>query len=301
MNYRRYHDREVSLASLGGESIFKSPNKEDWEEARQIIDEYLDAGGVLIDTSPIYTYEGHERLSEKRFGEVLPHRKRDEFIICTKTEERHKEAALKDLDKSLKTLKLDYVDEWRIHHVDNENELNQIFSKNGVIHAMDKAIEDGLVKRASISGHSDPDTILKALKRYKFGSVLGSINVADRFLHSFQKKLIPYCKENDIPFIGMKITSRGRLFRYGGIINFKDLFDYVLSIDGITTAIVGISNIEQLHRLIECDEEFKKLSESRMKHLEDSVKHYAREALFFRKGEEWPDDVEIDDLPKIVL
>jgi len=290
MNYRNYGTvRPVTLASLGGQSLLESPNEEDIPEIHAIINTFLDSGGVLMDTSPVYTYDGYERLSEKRFGEVLPFRNRASFMIATKTEYRTMDDALRDLERSLDTLHLDYVDEWRLHHLNDFDELDTIFSQNGAIKAMERTLDEGLVLRPSISGHSDPKVLLEALRRFPFQSVLGAVNVADRFIHSFQKELIPYCNQNGIPFIGMKIAGKGALLKKHGIDSFQDAFNYALSIPGVTTAIVGMSNLDQLHRLIECDEHFRQLGEHEMKRLEERVESYAKEVLFFRKGEEWPD------------
>lgn len=298
MNIREYGDKQATLASLGGEGVIKSQEPDDWPIARQIIETYLDAGGVLIDTSPEYTQEGYERLSEKRLGEVLPQRDRSSFILCTKTEERTKDKALKDLEESLDTLGLRYVDEWRLHHLDTEDELDEIFADDGAIHAMDQAISEGLVLRSSISGHSDPDVLLEALDRYEFDSVLGAVNIADKFKHSFQEELIPYCKDNDVTFTGMKLCSRSLLFRKNGIESMQDAFNYTLSIPGVNTAIVGVKNMAQLGRLIECDEKFEELDDNAKEELEDKVEAYAIRALYFRKGETWPENV--DELPELL-
>jgi aryl-alcohol dehydrogenase-like predicted oxidoreductase len=301
MNLRKYGSYSmVTLASLGGESIIKSDNEDDQEEAREIITEFLDAGGILIDTSPAYSHGNKKRLSEKRFGEILPDRDRDDFIICTKTESRKKDGALKDLEGSLNALGLDYIDEWRLHHLDTIDELDKIFAKDGAIKAMEQAVDDGLVLRPSISGHSDPDVLLEALDRYPFKTVLGAINIADKYCYPFQADLIPYCEENDIPFVAMKLCSRGKLFKKGGITKFQDCFNYALSIPGVSTAIVGISNRKQLDALIKADEKFEELDKKERKKLEDKVEDYAIDALYFRKGQEWPDDVDIEDVPQEV-
>jgi aryl-alcohol dehydrogenase-like predicted oxidoreductase len=109
--------------------------------------------------------------------------------------------------------------------------------------------------------------------------------------------LIPYCKENNIGFIAMKVCSKGAIFKKGAIYSMKDCLDYVWSIPGVNTAIVGISNLEQLKRNLQIANRFKGISLNRMAELEQVVEPYANEALHFRKHHEWDNS----DNPEFVL
>ena len=60
--------------------------------------------------------------SERRYGLVAKYR-RKEMWIATKTMERTKDEARKELEESLARLQTDYLDEWRMHWVHSFEEL----------------------------------------------------------------------------------------------------------------------------------------------------------------------------------
>ena len=70
----------------------------------------------------------------------------------------------------------------------------------------------------------------------------------------------------------------------------QSCLDYVWSIPGVSTAIVGIENEIQLRRNIEIAKNFKKLSYMKKHELEQLVESNQEKALYFRKGNKWLDD-----------
>jgi aryl-alcohol dehydrogenase-like predicted oxidoreductase len=285
---------QVTIFALGGESAIKG--EDDHDEAIEILNEALDKGVNYIDTAPAYG----PKTSEERIGEIIKDGRREEFYLATKCDKRNNEQAWKQINSSIERLGSE-PDCIQIHHIDTMDEVKKIFSKNGAIKALKRAKKEKLCKYLGITGHSDPLVLLEALSKYKFDTVLGSLNIADPFYYSFQTKLIPYCEENDIGFIAMKTCARGNLFKKGRIYEMKDALNYVWSVPGVSTAIVGISNIEQLRANIDAAKNHKKLSEEKMRELEKMVEPYFYDALYFRKDQSWDLHREEEELPQFVL
>ena len=79
----------------------------------EVVSRALDMGVNYFDTSRDYGD------SEKIFAGVIKGRKREKFVIATKSPSRTKDAIIKDLETSLKVLGTDYVDIWHLHGRDN--------------------------------------------------------------------------------------------------------------------------------------------------------------------------------------
>ncbi|MBN1566911.1 MAG: aldo/keto reductase [Acidobacteria bacterium] len=75
----------------------------------EVVARALDMGINYYDTSRDYNE------SEKIFSGVIKGRQRDKIVIATKSPSRKKDAIIKDLDKSLQELGVDYVDIWHLH------------------------------------------------------------------------------------------------------------------------------------------------------------------------------------------
>ena len=280
----------VGLFSLGGESVIKRDDPDSQDEAIKVINEALDLGVTYIDSAPAY---GNGR-SEKCIGEIG---RRNEFYLATKCDKRYYNTAWRQINESIERLR-STPDCIQVHHLVEMWEVDRFFDKKkGAFKAFLRAKDEGLCKFLGITGHSDPTVLLESLRRYRFDTVLGAINVADPYEYSFQNRLIPYCHKNNIGFIAMKTTARGAIFQNNGISTMKECLDYVWSIPGVSTAIVGIMNMEQLRRNVQLASEFNELSAEEMQLLEQKVEPHISDALYFRKHHKWKEQ----DLPEFVL
>lgn len=277
---------KVPILSLGGESIIKIKDRE--AEAVELIQIAYNAGIRYFDTAPSYF------PSEMRIGEALQGVRKN-VIIATKTHDRTKIGSQRLLEKSLNSLKTDYIDIWQLHHVDHMDEIKTIFGPDGALSALRDAKEQGVVKYLGITGHYDPVPLLKAIKEFDFDTILMALNAADVHKHSFIIKLLPEAVKKNMGIIAMKTCSRGRIFDPLGINNMKDALDYVFSLP-ISTAIVGHDNIKQFIENMKIAQDFKPLNKIHMNELEEKTEPYNALALYFRKGYEkfnpwWkPDD-----------
>ena len=115
------------------------------------------------------------------------------------------------LETSLTLLNTDHLDLWQLHNVAQTEQLDQIFAKDGAIHALEKARAEKVVRFLGITGHADPFVLADGLKRYRFDTILMAVNAADKHHLSFIEHLLPLALEQELGIIGMKIPARGRI------------------------------------------------------------------------------------------
>ena len=141
------------------------------EVADASIDEALAAGINHFDTAAGYGD------SELRLGAVMPNL-RDQIFLATKTGERDREAAWRQINNSLERLQTDHVDLLQLHTIGDRIELDAATGPDGALNAAIRAQEEGLVGAIGITGHGHeaPTTHLEALKRYPFATVLTPLN-----------------------------------------------------------------------------------------------------------------------------
>lgn len=285
----------VGMFSLGGQATIEIPGKEDQAEA--IIHRALDLGVNYIDTSAYYgrPKQGQDQLplqgtSERNIGRVLKQR-RSEVFLATKTHDRSYDGAMRHLESSLKNLQTDKIDLWQIHNVRGvENEdIEKIFADDGVLKAMIKAREEGIVKYLGITGHESPDQLRILLERFPFDAVLTAVNAADKHHEPVIEKLLPTATDMNVGIIGMKIPARDRIFSHGGIITMKQAIEYVLTLP-VSTIIIGCDTIEELEENVEITKNFKPLSVDQMLEIEELTKPYYKDLQFFKGLSQWPQE-----------
>jgi hypothetical protein len=283
----------VGIFSLGGQATIEIPEKE--TEALEIINRALDLGVNYIDTSAYYgrAMEGQKQLplqgtSEQYIGKVLKH-KRSEAFIATKTHDRSYDGAMRHLEKSLKNLQTDKIDLWQIHNVKKKEreDIEKIFATDGVLKAMTKARDEGIVKYLGITGHESPDQLRILIERFPFDSILTAVNAADKHHDPVIENLLPTAVEKNVGIVGMKIPARDKIFSKGGIITMKQAMEYVLTLP-VSTIIVGIDTIKELEENINIAKNFSPLNEDEMLAIEELTKPHYKDLQFFKGLSDWP-------------
>ena len=264
----------VRLFSLGGQAVLETPGTE--EASLAILNRAIDLGVNYLDTARRYG----RGTSEGYLGRVMKTRRKEVFL-ASKTRERGYDGAIRELEESLTTLQTDHLDLWQCHNVMYDSELDQMFAKDGVLKAMEKAREQKLVRFAGITGHYDPHVLRRGIERYPFDTILMALNAADRHRASFIEHLLPVAVGKRMGRIGMKIPARGRLLREDGVATMKDAMRYVLTLP-VSTVIVGVDTLAELEENVAIAREFAPLDDAGMKRLEDLARPHAEEAMFFK-------------------
>lgn len=288
----------VAIFGLGGQAALDKANNESL--ALQMIHRALELGVNYFDTSAIYG--GRDRWSERYLGKALKGA-RDQIVIATKTKERTRDAALKDLDESLKLLDTDHIDIWQLHDVGIQEDVDQIFGKGGAMEALVQAHDQKIVRHLGVTGRFRPEALMESIRRFPFDTILMAVNAADKYHYSFEKDLLPLAVEKQMGIIGMKVMARGRILSswtpppveqqkhswegrgaittVPGTLTKRETFFYNLSLP-ISTAIIGCDSVEQVEECVELARSFTPLNQAQMAALEAKVEPVAKQALFFR-------------------
>lgn len=122
-----------------------------WPQVRNIVHDFVDAGGNLIDTAPAYGAGVAERMIGKLLASGLP---RHQLVIATKAGfvirngkrviDTSRQAMLSDLEESLRRLNTDHIDLWQVHAW-GDAPIDETLS------AIDSAVNRGLVRYAGVS------------------------------------------------------------------------------------------------------------------------------------------------------
>jgi hypothetical protein len=284
----------VGIFSLGGQATIEKPNME--AQAVAIVNRAIDLGVNYLDTAA--AYGGPDMWSQKYIGKAIANR-RNEVFLASKTHRRTYDESMRLLEMSLKLLNTDHLDLWQLHNVAQTEQLDQIFAKDGAIHALEKARAEKVVRFLGITGHADPFVLADGLKRYRFDTILMAVNAADKHHLSFIEHLLPLALEQELGIIGMKIPARGRILSgwtppppetqraferatRSGTLSMQEAMQYVLSLP-VSTVVVGCDTVAQLEENVRIARDFTPLSEDRLKALTAKTEDIKRQALFFRK------------------
>ncbi|HET6444965.1 MAG TPA: aldo/keto reductase [candidate division Zixibacteria bacterium] len=166
------------------------------DEADQALQQLLDYGINHIDTAPSYGD------AEVRLGPWMPAHRSD-FFLATKTLERTREGAWKELNQSFERMQVDSVDHWQMHYLVDPQEWEIAFGPGGAIEAMVEAREQGLVRHLGVTGHdvAIAEMHLRSLDRFAFDSVLLPYNYMmmhnPKYAADFEA-LIQLCSERSV-------------------------------------------------------------------------------------------------------
>jgi len=274
----------VRLFSLGGQAVIEKPGTQDVSVA--IVNRAIDLGVNYLDTAAGYG----RGISETYYGEVLKTRRKEVFLT-SKTRDRTRDGSLKILDESLKRLQTDHLDLWQLHNVMRDEEVDQILGPGGAIEALQQARDQKMVRFLGITGHYDPDVLIRAIERFPFDTILMALNPADKHRLSFIDKLLPLANQKKMGVIAMKIPARGRLFKEGGITSMRDALTYVMTLP-VSTVIVGVDSVQQIEENVATARDFKPMSAADMARLEGLTASYVTDASWFKKP---PAGAGIDD------
>jgi hypothetical protein len=284
----------VGLFSLGGQAAIEQPNNE--KVAIPIIERALDLGVNYLDTSA--RYGGEARWSEQYFGQVLKRRRKEAFL-ATKTHDRTAEGSLRLLEASLKLLQTDHVDLWQLHAMSTMRDVDDVCAKGGALEAFRQARDQKLVRFLGLSGHTDPDVLAEAIRRFPFDTVLMAFNAADTWHLPFKKTLLPLAIEKEMGIIGMKIPARGRILESvqppppekqrgpakhdrPGTLTMQEAMRYTLS-HPVSTVIIGVDNVTQLEENVRIARAFLPLNSSQLEALEQKVKPVYGQASWYKR------------------
>ena len=220
---------KISRTGFGGLPI----QRIDFDAAGSILNHALDAGVSFIDTARAYTD------SEAKIGQSISRRK-DEFILATKTQAKTADAFNRDLETSLSYLKLDCIDVYQFH---NAPFIPMPGGADGLYDAAVAARAAGKIRFIGITQHSIEGAFaavesgLYDTLQYPFNHLATDREIA----------LVQLCREKNVGFIAMKALS-------GGLVtNARLPFAWLSQYDNVVP-IWGIQRMTELDEILELSE-----------------------------------------------
>ena len=268
MKYRRLGrtDLKISIISLGGVELGYSCS---YQKVKEIMNHLSLRGINFVDVSEVYGD------AEKKLGQAFSenNKKIHIFSKTTKTSEKEVNFSIK---QSLKKLKLDCIDIYGIHGVNNEDDLRFRLNQ-GCLKALKKAKNDGLIRFIGITGHHIP-TLMKAIKSNDFDVVMVHYNIGN----TLAEPLIEMAYELDVGSLAMKPLGGATFIdpkfcgeNPHGIVKkltAKNALTFILSNKKLSSAVVGMRDIWQIDENSKIIDSFKPLPINKRKILRNNVR-----------------------------
>lgn len=264
----------VSIIGVGGHALGQLKSEDD---AIRMVHEALDAGVNFMDNA----WEYHQGKSEEWMGKALQGR-RDRAFLMTKvcTHGRDKKVAMQQLEESLRRLRTDHLDLWQIHEVVYENSPELNFRKGGAVEALEEAKKQGKTRFVGFTGHKDPSIHLKMLSYgFPFDACQLPLNCFDATFRSFEQRVLPELRRQNIAPIGMKsICGTGNPAKQG-IVKAKEALRYAMSLP-VATTVSGMNSFEVFRENLNTAQHFKPMSPEEMQALRERVATVAADGRF---------------------
>jgi len=254
----------VSAIGLGG-----------WHLALKHVDEALafklvrsaiDRGITFMDNC----WDYNEGASETRMGKALRDGYRDKVFLMTKIDGRSKKEAKRQLDESLKRLKVDMIDLVQHHEILRFEDPHRIFDEEGAHAALLSAKKEGKIRYIGFTGHKDPRIHLYMLEvaaehDFRFDTVQMPLSVMDAHYRSFEKQVLPELVRNRIGVLGMKCMANGILLKSNTVKPIECLH-YALNLP-TSVVITGIESMQLLDQAFEAARTFQPMTRGEVESL----------------------------------
>jgi aryl-alcohol dehydrogenase-like predicted oxidoreductase len=247
----------VSAIGVGGWHLGLKTVEE--QLAIRIVRSAIDQGINFLDNC----WDYNDGASELRMGQALRDGYRERAFVMTKIDGRSKKEAAKQLDESLRRLRVDYIDLVQHHEIIRFDDPHRIFHAAGANAALREAREAGKLRYIGFTGHKDPRIHLHMLavaaeNSFKFDTVQMPLNVMDAHYRSFEKQVLPELVKQQIGVLGMKSMANGILLKSQTVTPIECLH-YALSLP-TSVVITGIDSMEILAQAVAAVESFQPLS-----------------------------------------
>ena len=248
---------KVSAIGVGGWHL--GLKHVDEQLAIRIVRSAIDRGINFLDNC----WDYNEGVSELRMGEALRDGYRQHAFVMTKIDGRSRKEAAKQLDESLRRLRVDHIDLVQHHEIIRFEDPHRIFDDQGANAALVEARTAGKIRYIGFTGHKDPRIHLHMLEvakenGFKFDTVQMPLNVMDAHYRSFEKLVVPELVKLEIGVLGMKSMANGILLKSKTVTPIECLH-YALNLP-TSVVITGIDSMEILDQAFSAVESFHPLS-----------------------------------------
>jgi aryl-alcohol dehydrogenase-like predicted oxidoreductase len=181
------------------------------DQATAVLERALSLGITYLDTAVDY---GNGE-SERRVGRVMATRRQDVFLATkVPTRSRTRDAALREVEASLKRLRTDHVDLLHVHGLEGPDDLARIEAPDGALTALYELREQKVARFIGMSSHADGMTMARAIERNDLDCVQMAMNPARALF--FEEVALPAARKKDLGILLMKVTAQEQLLGPGG-------------------------------------------------------------------------------------
>ena len=205
--------------------------------AQYLIEYAIKLGINYFTSSSMFNYK-----SEKRYGRYLTPKYRDKILLYASTEVRTYDGIMKEIEKSLKNMKTDYIDVYIMMAVDKVTDVETLAGSAGGYKACQKLQDEGVIKHIGCSFHIWNAASQKIIDEFDDIEVaLCPINASRS--GGNEDKFLPIAKEKDIGVNAIKSTGQNALI---GNVTGADLCRYALSmpIAAVEVGVDGYATLE---------------------------------------------------------
>jgi predicted aldo/keto reductase-like oxidoreductase len=255
---------EVTCLAFGCGSRFLMYEQE--AVALEVLNGAVDQGIRYLDTAVGYG----DGESERRVGLLMRTRRKD-VILATKIPRsaRTRDAALRQVEASLKRLQTDHVDVLHLHDLTDAQDLAAIEAPNGALKALYELRSQKVTRAIGMTSHTDGAVMAKAIEQNDLDCVQMAMNPARAL--QFEELALPAAKKKGLGVILMKVTSQEKLVGAGpGKADMSSLLRYALTLP-VSTVVVGMPKREFIAENIAIARGFTPLSEQEVDRVRKSV------------------------------
>ena len=213
VNYRRFGRTNLALPvfSLGGMRYQESWNRDaktgaaSQKNLEATLDRALELGLTHVETARGYG------TSEAQLGPALARHRRDRFVLQTKVRPSPNVKEFEaQLEESFQLLKIDYLDLFAIHGVNDKDSADWSLAPGGCLEVVERWRKQGRIRHIGFSTHATQPLILRMIEPCLFDY----INLHYYYLFQDNLPIIQAARRQDMgTFIISPSDKGGRLYR----------------------------------------------------------------------------------------
>ena len=222
-------------------------------DAIALFERAIDLGVTYIDTAP-----GYDR-AQSQLAQIVPHCRRELFLV-SKAHTVHYQEALDIVEKNLDALGTDHLDLMYVHslgHLDVE----QVLAKDGALAGLREAQRRGWTRYIGITAHHAPWKSAKVLREVEIDACMFAFSFVDCHIYNFEEVVLPLARAQNAGVAAMKVyggaidmeyeTPRPSELTNSGFADHEQALRYALGLPGVSLAVIGMYNEEELVQNIE--------------------------------------------------